>query len=82
MNNALKRYTVGEFKGSFSEILSFLKKGEKVTVCYGKKKEPVGLLIPFPSPKKRGIRLGLMEGKAKLKILPGFKMTDEELFGI
>jgi len=74
----MKILTVGEFKAHFSEVLNDVRNGREVGVSYGKKKELLGVFTPAPHKRKFKRKLGLLEGKATFKILPGFKMTDEE----
>ena len=75
----MKILTVGEFKANFSEVLAQLAKGETFTVSYGKKRKKVAVLSAYLKPEKKKVRkLGIWEGKASIKIMPGFKMTDEE----
>ena len=73
--------SVGEFKSNFSEVLDQVKKGEKIAVTYGKKKEIVGYFSPeLPEQPKR--KLGILEGKATFTFSDDFKMTEEEFLGL
>lgn len=75
----MKVLTVGEFKAKFSEVVEALLQGEEVTVSYGKNKEKIGVVVPYDLyKKKKKIKLGIWEGKAKVKFAKNFKMTDEE----
>jgi len=76
----MKILTVGEFKSKFSEVIDDVLKGNEVGVTYGKKKEKVGVMVPYNiyNKKKKKIKLGILEGKATFKIKKGFKMTEEE----
>ena len=71
--------TIGEFKARLPEALALVEKGESVTVTYGRNKRPVAVFGPPPAPPKR--KLGLLVGKATVRIAPDWKMTDEELLG-
>jgi len=71
--------TVGEFKAKFSEVVKMVLAGKQVGVTYGKKKEPIAVISPYKKEKAQKRKLGILEGKGSFKILPGFKMTDEEL---
>jgi antitoxin (DNA-binding transcriptional repressor) of toxin-antitoxin stability system len=73
----MKTLTVGEFKAKFSDVIEDLLSGEETTVTYGKKKEKIGVFVPYKK-KKQKIKLGLLEGKASAKFAKDFKMTDEE----
>ena len=71
--------TVGQFKAKFSEVVQKLLQGEEVVVSYGKKKEKVGVLIPYKNyQKKKGLKLGIWEGKASVRFAKNFKMTVDE----
>ncbi|MGD8389096.1 MAG: hypothetical protein PVG49_18255 [Desulfobacteraceae bacterium] len=76
----METMTVGELKAKFSSVLERLKRGEEVVISYGKRREKVGVLIPynrFHLQKKK--RLGLLKGKATCIIHDDFKMSDQEL---
>lgn len=68
--------SIGELKARLPEALARVKKGETVSVTYGRSKRPVAVLAPPPAPKKR--KLGLLSGKLKAEIGPDWKMTEEE----
>lgn len=71
--------TVGQFKAKFSEVLEKVLQGHSVGITYGKSKKKVAALIPYKKYlKKTKFKMGLLEGKATLRIHDGFKMTDEE----
>jgi len=70
--------TVGEFKAQFSDCLKTVLAGKPVGITYGKKKEPIAVLTPYKKFKTKNRKLGILKGKGSFKILPGFKMTDEE----
>ena len=75
----MKVLTVGEFKAKFSDVIEELLQGKEVGVSYGKKKEKIGVLVPYSDYKKKKKRkLGIWEGKASVKFAKDFKMTDEE----
>lgn len=70
--------TVGQFKSKFSEVLGKVLQGESIGVTYGKSKKKVAALIPYKKIKSQKIKLGMLKGKAFLRIHDDFKMTDEE----
>ena len=75
----MKTLTVGEFKAKFSEVLAALQKGEKFVVSYGKKKKKVAVLTAYlKQENNKPRRLGLLEGKASVRFMKDFKMTEEE----
>lgn len=77
----MKTMSVTEFKKHLSDALSTMYDGETIAVTYGRKKEIIGHFVR-QIPQKRKIRLGLLEGKAKVTFAPDFKMTTEEFLGI
>ncbi|MBI2017917.1 prevent-host-death protein [Candidatus Daviesbacteria bacterium] len=75
----MTQLTVGEFKAKFSQVVQKLLQGQEVVVSYGKKKEKIGVIIPYENyKKKKKIKLGLLEGKASVKFAKDFKMTIDE----
>ena len=79
----MKSLPVGEFKAQLSEILEMVQQGETVEIVYGKKRKPVARLVPINSlkPKKKR-KLGILEGKVKVKFAKDFKMTEEEFINL
>lgn len=76
----MKTYTVGDFKTNFSDALAYIRQGRAITLSFGKKKEPVAVLVPYQEYKKANrIKLGILENKASFKVGADFKMTDEQL---
>ncbi len=79
----MKSLPVGEFKAQFSDVLAKVQQGETIEIVFGKKKEPVALLVPINGAKpKKKRKLGILEGKVKFKFAKNFKMTDEELLDL
>ena len=80
----MKSLPVGEFKAQFSEVLELVQQGQRVGVLFGKSKKPVAMLVPMngTKPEKKKRKLGIWEGKVKVKFAPNFKMTDEELLDL
>ncbi len=71
--------TVGELKANFSDVVSQILAGDSVAFSYGKKKEPIGMVVPFRDLKKKNkVKLGIWKGKAEIKFSKDFKMSDEE----
>lgn len=74
---------IGQLKANFSTILERVKKGEKVVISFGKKKEKVAVLVPFKDdkpPKSR--KLGLLKKKAKCLFKEDFQISDEEFLSL
>jgi antitoxin (DNA-binding transcriptional repressor) of toxin-antitoxin stability system len=74
---------IGELKANFSTILGRVKKGEKIVIGFGKKKEKVAVLMPYVQVKlKKGRKLGLLKGKSNYGIKGDFQIRDEELLSL
>jgi len=70
---------IGELKTNFSAILGRVKKGERVVIGFGKKKEKVAILMPYsPSKTKKGRKLGLLRGKCGYAVKGDFQIKEEE----
>jgi antitoxin (DNA-binding transcriptional repressor) of toxin-antitoxin stability system len=78
----MKTYSVGDLKTNFSAVMVAVRRGEEVTISFGRKKEKVAVIVPYRThvpPEKR--RLGILKGTATCVIRKDFSMTDEELAG-
>lgn len=76
----MKSIQVGEFKARFAEMLNAVKAGETVVIRYGRKREKIAALVPYPEvrmPAKR--RLGVLTGRARVRFAKDFSVGDEEL---
>ncbi|MEW6527325.1 MAG: type II toxin-antitoxin system Phd/YefM family antitoxin [Spirochaetota bacterium] len=79
----MKVFQVGELKSKFSHVLDFIRKGEEITISYGKKKEKIAVIVPYSKYNKAKHRkLGILKNKASFKIHGDFKTTDEELLNL
>ncbi len=78
----MKTMSVGEFKTHFSDVLKRVLAGEEIGISYGKRKEIVARLVPKADIKKSRRKIGILEGKGKVKFGAAFKMTEEEFLGI
>lgn len=75
----MKNLTVGNLKAGFSEVLKDVESGKEIVISYGKSKRKIAVIIPFAKYQKNLPRkLGILAGKATVKIEADFKMTDEE----
>lgn len=78
----MKTMQVAELKARFSAVLEEVKKGEEITVSYGRKKENIAVLVPYKKYREKAKRkLGIYKGKASVVFKDNFKMTDEEFLG-
>ena len=76
----MKSIQVGEFKARFAEMLDAVKAGETVVISYGRKREKVAALVPYPQvrgPARR--RLGVLAGRARVRFAKDFSISDEAL---
>jgi len=79
----MKTLTVGEFKTHFAEVIEDIKKGTKVAVTYGKKKQVVGYFVPSNAISKNKKRpLGILNKKAQAIFKDDFKLSEEEFLGL
>jgi len=79
----MKTMQVGELKTHFSEVVEMVKKGEKIIISYGKKKEKVAVIIPYSQFRKtNAIKLGLLSDKATCRFKNDFAMTEEDLLNL
>ncbi|MFA5996013.1 MAG: prevent-host-death protein [Patescibacteria group bacterium] len=75
----MQTLTVGNLKTHFSEVLTKVRQGEDCGISFGKKKEPVAVIVPIERYVVRQKKLGVSEQRgAKIIIKKNFKMTDEE----
>ena len=78
----MKSLPVGEIKAQFSEVLEKVRQGESFEIIYGKKKTPVAMIVPIAGTPKKKRKLGILEGKVKVKFAKDFKMTEEEFLNL
>lgn len=79
----MKNLQVGEFKSKFSKVLEDIKKGEEITISFGKKKEKIAVIVPYSKYRKKIHRkLGILGNKASFEIIGEFSISDEELLNI
>jgi antitoxin (DNA-binding transcriptional repressor) of toxin-antitoxin stability system len=79
----MKQVSVGDFKAHFSGWLEAVRRGERVAIQYGRRKEIVAVLTPPPRRSASGStrRLGVLKDRARFKLGVGFKLTEAELLG-
>ena len=80
----MNKVQVSDFKANFSYIIKDVqdKKAEYV-IQYGRKHTKVAVLIPYEQymENQPTIKLGILEGKAKLAISDDFEISEEALLG-
>jgi antitoxin (DNA-binding transcriptional repressor) of toxin-antitoxin stability system len=75
----MKAMSVGEVKTHFSEVLEEVKQGNKIGILYGRAKKPVAIIVPYIEEKISRRKIGILDGKIKIKFRDDFEMTAEEL---
>ncbi len=71
---------IGDLKNHFSDVIKRVKNGNEIIITFGRKKENVAVIIPFEKYQTKIIRkIGILEGKATMKIHNDFEITEEEL---
>jgi antitoxin (DNA-binding transcriptional repressor) of toxin-antitoxin stability system len=73
--------TVGEFKTRFSELLELVKKGERITILYGKARKPIAMLVP-PEYKPRRRKLGILASQASFSFEGEGTIREDELLEV
>jgi antitoxin (DNA-binding transcriptional repressor) of toxin-antitoxin stability system len=66
----------------FSEILEEVKQGKTVGILYGRTKKPIAMIVPYKAEKVIKRKIGILDGKIKIKFRDDFEMTTEELLEI
>ncbi|MDR0447653.1 MAG: prevent-host-death protein [Treponema sp.] len=75
----MKAMVVGELKANFSQILDEVRSGKKVGILYGRAKKPVAMIVPYHEEQIAERKIGILDGKVKIKFKDDFAMTAEEL---
>ena len=76
----MQTFTIGELKTGFSEVLKKVRRGQKVVISYGKKREKVAVIVPYSDYAAMPERpLGLLESKADCTIHEDFAISEKEL---
>jgi len=75
----MKSIAVGELKTHFSKVLDDVRLGRKVSILYGRAKEPVAMIVPYHKEKKVERNIGILDGKAIISFSDDFEMTTAEL---
>ncbi|PJZ43727.1 MULTISPECIES: type II toxin-antitoxin system Phd/YefM family antitoxin [Leptospira] len=78
----MKSYAVGELKSHFSEVLEYVKKGEKVGILFGKNKKTIAMIVPINQKADAKRKIGILDGKAKISFGKDFSITEEEFLNI
>ncbi|TGK54194.1 type II toxin-antitoxin system Phd/YefM family antitoxin [Leptospira bouyouniensis] len=74
----MKSFPVGELKTHFSEVLEYVKNGEKVGILFGKNKKPIAMIVPVNQKNNQKRKIGMLDGKVKIKFDHNFSITEDE----
>ena len=79
-HKTMKNLPVAEVRSKFSSVLKDVAEGEEIGITFGRKKEPIAVIVPINEYKKiKARRLGTLEGKATVSFRDYWEITDEEL---
>ncbi len=77
----MKTIPVGALKTNFSKVLDDVRQGHSVTIAFGRKHQPVAMIVPYRAGKASGIRLGAL-ADCSCEINDDFSITDEQLVSL
>lgn len=77
----MKTMPVAELKAQFSRVLAEVRQGERIGILYGKKKEPVAMIVPYEPVAAPERDVGFLDGKVRIEFMDDFEMTETELLG-
>ena len=78
----METMTIGKLKTKFSDVIKGVRKGDKYTVAYGKKKEKIAVILPFSEYNKNSKKIGLLDKSGPVKFSKDFKITEEEFLNL
>jgi len=78
----MKTVTIGEFKANFSSFAEKIQKGEEFIVTRGQKRKKIFRVVPFRDLKPKKRKLGILNGKVKVKFAKDFKISTDEFLGL
>ena len=79
----MQTLTIGELKTSFSEVLKKIRSSQKIVISYGKKREKVAVIVPYPAYASIAKRsLGLLKDRAKCIIHDDFEISEKEMLAL
>lgn len=78
----MKSFPVGELKSHFSEVLEYVKNGEKVGILFGKNKKPIAMIVPVNQKNDQKRKIGMLDGKVKIQFDKNFSITEDEFLSI
>jgi len=76
----MKTLAVAEVKTHLSSLLKEVELGNEIGITFGRKKETIAVIVPIGEYNKiKTRRLGTLEGRATVKFVGEWSMSDEEL---
>ncbi|TGN17495.1 type II toxin-antitoxin system Phd/YefM family antitoxin [Leptospira idonii] len=78
----MKSFPVGELKSHFSEVLEYVKNGERVGILFGKNKKTIAMIVPVNQKTNVKRKIGILDGKVKISFEKNFSITEEEFLNI
>jgi len=76
----MKSLPVAEIRAKFSSLLKEVESGKEIGITFGRKKEPIAVIVSISEYKKiKARKLGTLEGKAKVTFSDNWDITEEEL---
>jgi len=79
----MQQMTLAKIKTNFSAVIKDVEGGEEVVVLYGKRKQPVAKIVPFPVEKKKRTMeetFGCLEHLGPVWLAPDYDEVDEEFY--
>ena len=74
----MKTVTIADFKANLSDYADKIQKGEEFVVTHGRKKRKIFRVLPYKEKKLIKRKLGILNGKVKIRFSKDFKITTEE----
>ncbi|MCK5520413.1 MAG: type II toxin-antitoxin system Phd/YefM family antitoxin [Candidatus Marinimicrobia bacterium] len=76
----MKTYPIAEIRNRFSSLINEVREGADIGISYGRKKEPIAVIVPLAEYNKMKKRqLGTLETNEKPKFSNDWSLSDEEL---
>ena len=74
---------VGKLKHDLANILEMVKGGQEFVVEFGRKHQPIAVIVPYAHYKNDTPRtFGLLENKGSFTLKDDFEISDEALVGL
>jgi hypothetical protein len=77
----MKTISFTEFKTNLSSYAELIQHDEELVVTHGRRKKKIFRVLPIAEAKPKKRKLGILDGKVKVKFSKDFKLTTEEFLG-